>query len=61
MFPLGRGGRPLCSPGHVYQEQENVGRDSLALDWDATVQNAPCVEKEEVRRSPKEHISIRDR
>lgn len=31
------GGRRLCSPGHVYQEQENVGRDSLALDWDTTV------------------------
>jgi len=37
MFPLGIGGRRLCSPGHVYQEQENVGRNSLALDWDTTV------------------------
>lgn len=43
--------RRLCSPRHVYQE--DAGRDILALYWNPTVQNAPCVEKEEVRRSRK--------
>ena len=50
--------RRLCSPRHVYQE--DAGRDILALYWNPTVQNAPCVEKEEVRRSPKKHNSMRD-
>ena len=59
MFPLERRGRRLCSPGHVYQE--DAGHDSLALEWNLTVQNAPYVEEEEVRRSLKEHTSILDR
>ena len=50
--------RRLCSPRHVYQE--DAGRDILALYWNPTVQNSPCGEKEEVRRSPKKHNSMRD-
>ena len=59
MFPLERRGRRPYSPGHVYHQ--DAGRDSLALEWNPTVQNAPCDEQEEVRRSLKEHDSIRAR
>ena len=59
MFTLQGRGRRLCSLGHVYHQ--DAGRDSLALEWNPTVQNAPYVEEEEVRRSLKEHNSIRDR
>lgn len=49
MFPwthwIERRGRRLCSPRHV--DQEDAGRDSLALNWNPTVQNALCVEEEE--------------
>ena len=37
-----------------YVYQKDAGRDSLALNWNPTVQNALCVEEEEVRRFPKE-------
>lgn len=38
-----------------YVYQKDAGRDSLALNWNLTVQNALCVEEEEVRRFPREY------